>query len=111
LTVTMRFRATRNYGAPAYHALRCDVRRAIGRLTMSMNTDTAPSPPARLPSSTSTSNVSRWPSSLGDFSTTTASPTPFLDLLNAETVALGGYLAKLSGDLSLHSSSRCAVSA
>src|SRR5215472_7226133 len=29
------------YGAPAYQALRCEVRRVIGRLMMSMNTDTA----------------------------------------------------------------------
>src|SRR5258708_7333178 len=78
---------------------------------MSMKTETAPSAPARSPSSTSTSNVSRSPSSFGDFSTTTASVTPALALLNPDTVALGAVLAKLSGELLLHSSSRCAVNA
>src|SRR5258707_1341241 len=78
---------------------------------MSMKTEAAPSAPARSPSSTSTSNVSRSPSSFGDFSTTTASVTPAFALLNTDTVALGGVLAKLSGELLLHSSSRCAVNA
>src|SRR5258708_24309169 len=99
------------YCAPAYHAPRCEVRRAIGRLMMSMKTEAAPSAPARSPSSKSASKTSRPPSSLGDFSTTTASDTPALALLNTETVALGGVVAKLSAALSLHSSGRWMVSA
>ena len=44
--------------------------------------------------------MSLSPSSLGDFSTTTASFTPEPSLVNAETVAFGGSLLKLSLPLS-----------
>ena len=60
-----------------------------------MNTEAGPSALPRLPSSTLTSKVSRSPSSLADFSTTTASVTLEPSLENTETVAFGGSLAKL----------------
>ena len=63
---------------------------------MSMNMAAAPSAPVRFPSRTSTSKVSRSPSSFGVFSTTTASRIAEPSLLNADTVAFGGSFAKLS---------------
>ena len=63
---------------------------------MSMKTDAGPSAPVKFPSRTSTSNVSRSPSSFGVLSTTTASRMVAPSLLNADTVALGGSFAKLS---------------
>ena len=73
---------------------------------VSINIDAGPSDPTRQPSRTSTSNVSLSPSSLGDFNTTTTSCTDDPSLLNTETVALGGSLAKLPVD---HSATRSAA--
>jgi ribulose 1,5-bisphosphate carboxylase large subunit-like protein len=78
-----------------------------GRPMMSMKIEAGPSAPARSPSRTCTANVSRSPSSFGDFNTTTASATLEPSLLKADTVALGGSLAKLSPpSLGDHSSRR-----
>src|SRR4029077_16240188 len=58
--------------------------------------EAGPSALVRLPSSTATSNVRSWPSSLGFFRTTTASSIADPSLFNTDIVALGGSLAKLS---------------
>jgi hypothetical protein len=71
---TVRQRLTRNTGK----------QQLKGRPMMSMNTEAGPSPPARSPSMTCTSNVSLSPSSFGLFSTTTASLTDDASLLNTE---------------------------
>src|SRR5690349_6038617 len=71
-----------------------------------MNTATGPSALARSPSSTATSKVALRPSARTDFSTTTASATLVPSLENADTVALGGSLAKLPV---VHSASRSGV--
>src|SRR6476620_835547 len=71
-----------------------------------MKTDAGPSASPRLPSSTATSKVSRSPANLGLRNTTTASVTFEPSLLKADTVALGGSLAKLPV---FHSSTRSVV--
>ena len=84
-------------GAPPLHTRTTAARRAVRRPTpatdsgvnrrpmISMNTEAAPSAPARSPSKTCTSKVSRSPSTSGFFNTTTASRIADPSLLKAET--------------------------
>src|SRR5262245_52636641 len=65
---------------------------------VSMNIAAGPSALARSPSSTATSKTALLASLRTDFSTTTASATLLPSLAKAETVALGGSLAKLPVD-------------
>src|SRR5262249_39850169 len=79
-----------------------------GMPMMSMKMDAGPSAPVRSPSNTWTLNVSRSPSRRGLRNTTTASRSAEPSLLSADTVALGGSLAKLPL-ASVHSSSTTVV--
>ena len=64
---------------------------------MSMNTAAAPSAPVRFPSRTSTSKVSRSPSSFGVFSTTTASRIAEPSLLKRRYRCVRGVSCKVVG--------------